>query len=86
MDCDELPHIPPRFQFQVHVSIPVSICSVIPLSVVSPHVQVQFQTQFEGSDELDGADGADGIAEPLDADPDCDVAVESAGGEDGAVF
>ena len=59
---------------------------MVPLSVVSPHVQVQFQTQFDGSDELEGAGGADGIAEPLDAEPDCDVAGESPAGEDGAVL
>jgi hypothetical protein len=45
--------------------------------VVSPHVQVQFQTQFAGSEELAGAGGADGITEPLDADPPCGAVAES---------
>jgi hypothetical protein len=76
-DCDAFPHIPPRFQFQVHVSIPVSICCVIPPPVVSPHVQVQFQTQFAGSEELSGTGGADGITVPLDADPACGDVAES---------
>jgi hypothetical protein len=68
------------------VSIPVSICWVIPLSVVSPHVQTQFQTQFDGSEELEGAGAADGIVEPLDAAPACGVAGESAAGDEGPAF
>ena len=40
-------HDPPRFQFQIHPCIPVSIGCVIPEGAVSPH-QVQFHVHVLG--------------------------------------
>ena len=39
------------FQVQIHPGIPVSIVWVIPGSVISPQVHVQFHVQVDGSGE-----------------------------------
>jgi hypothetical protein len=46
--CADGAHDPPRFQFQIHPCIPVSIGCVIPEGAVSPH-HVQFHVQLVGA-------------------------------------
>ena len=80
-----MPHIPPRFHVQIQPWIPVSIVWVVPGSVVSPHVQVQFQIHVVGSAGVVGAAGVGAPTVPLcgaelgfgvvvDASPDCGCA------------
>jgi len=42
-------HIVPTFQVQIHPEMPVSIVCVIPGSLVSPQVHVQFHVHTDGT-------------------------------------